>query len=132
MVRVILGRMRKVLMRRARGVVPEDIERVLGEREAIQSKFGEKGPLRAFLGDARTLFAMLNDYRRGAYRDLPWTSIAATVATLLYVLSPIDAIPDFIPVLGLVDDAMIVGLCLKAIGTDLDRYTQWRKSRPVG
>ena len=47
-----------------------------------------------------------------AARD-PRTPIAAKLVGLLvaaYALSPIDLIPDFIPVLGLVDDAVLIPL----------------------
>jgi uncharacterized membrane protein YkvA (DUF1232 family) len=49
-----------------------------------------------------------------AARD-PRTPIAAKLVGLLvaaYALSPIDLIPDFIPVLGLVDDAIVIPLGL--------------------
>jgi uncharacterized membrane protein YkvA (DUF1232 family) len=36
-------------------------------------------------------------------------------ATLLYLLSPIDVLPDFIPVLGLVDDAVVASLFVGAL-----------------
>lgn len=35
------------------------------------------------------------------------------VALLVYLLSPIDLVPDFIPVLGYVDDALIVAIALR-------------------
>ena len=47
-----------------------------------------------------------------AARDprVPWYAKAASVAVAAYALSPIDLIPDFIPVLGYVDDLIIVPL----------------------
>lgn len=36
-------------------------------------------------------------------------------ATLLYLLSPIDVLPDFIPVLGLVDDAVVASMFIGAM-----------------
>jgi uncharacterized membrane protein YkvA (DUF1232 family) len=45
-----------------------------------------------------------------ALRDprTPWRAKALTVATAAYAVSPIDIIPDFILVLGFVDDAIVV------------------------
>ncbi|HVO44646.1 MAG TPA: YkvA family protein [Aggregatilineales bacterium] len=45
-----------------------------------------------------------------AYRDprVPWVARLLAIAVLAYAFSPIDLIPDFIPVLGLVDDLVIV------------------------
>jgi uncharacterized membrane protein YkvA (DUF1232 family) len=47
-----------------------------------------------------------------AARDprVPWYAKALAVAVAGYALSPIDLIPDFIPVLGYVDDLIIVPL----------------------
>ena len=45
-----------------------------------------------------------------AYRDprTPWYAKALSLAVLAYALSPIDLIPDFVPVLGYLDDLIIV------------------------
>ena len=40
----------------------------------------------------------------------PWTARAVALAVTLYALSPIDLIPDFIPVIGYLDDLIIVPL----------------------
>ncbi|MBS3772142.1 MAG: YkvA family protein [Bacteroidales bacterium] len=39
---------------------------------------------------------------------LPWYTKAIIMFTVAYALSPIDLIPDFIPVLGLLDDLILV------------------------
>ena len=46
---------------------------------------------------------------------------AIAIAALLYVVSPIDAIPDVIPVLGLTDDAGIVGLVIKLLMEEIKK-----------
>lgn len=47
-----------------------------------------------------------------AYRDprTPWYAKALAIAVVAYAFSPIDLIPDFIPVLGLLDDLLLVPL----------------------
>ncbi|NQU44967.1 DUF1232 domain-containing protein [bacterium] len=42
----------------------------------------------------------------------PWISRAFVVLTLLYLISPLDLIPDWIPILGILDDLVIVPLLL--------------------
>jgi uncharacterized membrane protein YkvA (DUF1232 family) len=47
-----------------------------------------------------------------AVRDprTPWYARAIAAAVVAYALSPIDLIPDFIPVIGLMDDLIVVPL----------------------
>ena len=47
-----------------------------------------------------------------AYRDprTPWVARLCALAVVAYALSPIDLIPDFIPVLGLLDDLLLLPL----------------------
>ena len=42
--------------------------------------------------------------------ETPWLARLMAAAVAAYALSPIDLIPDFIPVLGYVDDLLIVPL----------------------
>lgn len=54
--------------------------------------------------DAHALYRASRDPR------VPWYVKALAIAVVGYALSPIDLIPDFIPVLGYLDDVMIVPL----------------------
>lgn len=51
---------------------------------------------------------MLGDVFTSKYKKVPIGTIAAIVGTLLYVLSPIDFIPDFMPVVGYLDDVAML------------------------
>ena len=42
--------------------------------------------------------------------DMPWTAKAVAILVVAYAFSPIDLVPDFIPVLGYLDDLIIVPL----------------------
>ena len=71
--------------------------------------------------------SMVNMYVKKEYTDAPVGNIVATVSALIYVASPIDIVPDFIPGFGYIDDAAVVAACLALIKTDLDEYKSWRK-----
>ncbi|MFZ4808300.1 MAG: YkvA family protein [Hyphomicrobiaceae bacterium] len=49
-------------------------------------------------------------YLAGRDPRTPWYAKAVAVAVAAYALSPIDLIPDFIPILGYLDDLIIVPL----------------------
>lgn len=42
------------------------------------------------------------------HKDTPWLPKVLAALTVAYALSPIDLIPDFIPVIGYLDDALIL------------------------
>lgn len=105
----------------------EDLDDVLEDEDAIKSKFENKGKLQRYLDDAVILFSLLKDYANGNYREVPFNVIAAIGGALLYVLSPIDLIPDFIPIIGYLDDAAVIAFCLNLIEKDLITYKIWKK-----
>lgn len=43
-------------------------------------------------------------------KDVPWYAKALIAVVVAYALSPVDLIPDFIPVLGLLDDLLLLPL----------------------
>jgi len=107
-----------------RNVTEADVSGVLDKEKAILGK--AHGPLEKFAHNIKLLFSIVKDYASGKYREIPWTTIAAIIGALLYIFSPIDLVPDIIPVLGLMDDATVFGLCLKGISNDLKKYELWK------
>lgn len=51
-----------------------------------------------------------------------WGAKAACIGALLYVISPIDVVPDVLPIIGLLDDVAVVGIALKSIATVIQEY----------
>lgn len=72
---------------------------------------------------------VIRDFQRGEYRDLAAPKLLIIIAAIIYFVSPFDVIPDWIPVLGHIDDAFVVSLALKSVRTDLDTFMAWETAR---
>jgi uncharacterized membrane protein YkvA (DUF1232 family) len=126
------GRVGKVLARserRASGIL-KDPEKT----EALGQDAAEKaGAHRIDLGDAfedlQTLLRLLHAYARGEYRVIPTATIVAVAGAVVYFVSPVDAIPDVIPGVGLVDDAAVIYFVIRAIASDLDDFRLWEREQ---
>ena len=76
------------------------------------------------------VFASMLRYRlAGEYKELPTRTVLLIVSALLYVITPIDIIPDAIPMGGYADDIAVVLACAKYIKPDLDRFIEWRDAQ---
>lgn len=78
----------------------------------------------------QTMFRLIKASMSGEYTGVPSTTILAAVAVLIYFLSPIDLIPDFIPVLGLLDDVALVAWFSTTLKTEMDKFHEWEQTRP--
>ncbi len=110
---------------------------VAAAAESGQRKLGAleraiPAPLRAIWSELRLLVGLLGDYRAGKYRQIPYRSIAAAAGAVLYLVSPMDIIPDFLPMFGLTDDAAVLALCLRLVARDLADYRKWKAAAQAG
>jgi uncharacterized membrane protein YkvA (DUF1232 family) len=111
----------------SRQITEADMQQVVDRADDIEARFRTAGPLARFVDEARLLVALVRDYARGEYRRVPYWSLAGIVFALLYVLNPLDLIPDFLPVVGFLDDAVVVSYALRLIEQDLRSYERWRQ-----
>lgn len=71
--------------------------------------------------DFLLLIDMFKDITAGRYKASGKTLLILGAA-ILYVVSPVDAISDIIPVLGWTDDALVIGYVLKQLSDEIERY----------
>jgi uncharacterized membrane protein YkvA (DUF1232 family) len=100
------------------------LEDAVGKLNVIpRGPFGETWPY---------LLAMLRvtrDFQTGDYRDMPRAKLLIVLAAIIYFVSPFDVIPDYLPVLGHIDDAFVVSLALKSVRAELDTFMAWETAR---
>jgi uncharacterized membrane protein YkvA (DUF1232 family) len=116
----------ETLQEAAKKIKKEDIQKVLSKKNEIEEKFLPDGPLGGLLFDVELLLSLIEDYDKGIYREIPWESLSGILTALLYVISSVDLIPDFIPLIGTLDDAVVVAVCLRLVKKDLDAYAFWK------
>ena len=89
-----------------------------------------RGWIRLIQRDVHALYLAAHDPR------VPWFAKVAAIAVAAYALSPIDLIPDFIPILGYLDDLVIVPLgillAVKLVPVDLMREFRTAAARAEG
>lgn len=74
----------------------------------------------------KLLLEIINQYRNGVYNEIPWRSIAAITFTLIYIVNPLDIVPDVLPIVGYVDDVSVFMALLKLVEQDISDYKDWK------
>jgi uncharacterized membrane protein YkvA (DUF1232 family) len=75
--------------------------------------------------DLGTIFHMVQSYFKGEYKQVPYGTLVKLLTGILYFVFIVDLIPDFIPIIGLMDDAAIVAWIIKSVKHDVEEFKQW-------
>ncbi len=76
----------------------------------------------------KVFIRMVKAYAKGDYRDIEWKHILLVMAALLYFITPLDLIPDFIPVSGFIDDFTVLVWVYNKVQHEIDRFQLWESS----
>lgn len=115
--------LRAAVLERAKHMSEDDLKRLLASETVAERKASQiKDRLPGLVGQVKLGFSMVRDYWKGDYRNIPWWSIASVGAGLLYFVTPADLLPDFIPLLGYVDDAAVLAAVMQGIKQDVRAY----------
>jgi len=102
--------------------------KVLDELTKADAKAEVQGNvIKKFVEDLKLLIRLVRAWAKGSYKDVPITTIILAVAAIIYFVSPVDFIPDWIPVFGYTDDAAVVAFVIYSIKGDLDKFKEWEK-----
>ncbi len=106
---------------------PKKMETLVNK--AVQKSKKRKGALGSVWEKLTLLIELIKAYSKGDYRLVSKGTIITVIGAIIYFVSPIDVIPDFIAGLGIVDDAAIIGFALKKIESELDDFIIWKNNQ---
>lgn len=119
------------LYKQAERIISSDtkVSKLLDE---VFLKIGESSELFYKVQDSVIALArMLSSWVKGDYRNISTKSIIAVVAALIYFVNPLDLIPDFIPVIGQIDDIFVLGYLIKMLNKEIERFMAWEKEQEL-
>ena len=109
---------------------PFKVVAILNETaDKLASKDSKDNKFKQLFDVASTLVRLVRNYISGDYREIATGTIILGFAVLLYVLSPIDLVPDFIPVLGFLDDLSLISWFLGKFQNEITKFREWENTR---
>jgi uncharacterized membrane protein YkvA (DUF1232 family) len=99
----------------------------LGRHALDRAERHRKGPIGRVWDDLMSFIRLLRSWATGKYQAPPWKSIALIIGAVLYFVSPFDAIPDIIPILGFADDAFIIAFVMRHVRRDIIAFRAWEE-----
>ena len=102
----------------------DKLERML---QRLEIKLKSIPKIGGHLASVPTMISLVRSYMIKEYPDLPIGTVVAVVSALAYFVSPIDLIPDTIPGIGHLDDALVIAACLQLVNSDIEEYVKWRE-----
>jgi len=106
----------------------------VGNPQRLQSLFREaakqsaampKEPFAETWPYFQAMLRLIRAYSEGKYRDVPESTLVVIIAAIIYIVNPLDVIPDALPALGFLDDATVLALAVRRSRQTLDDFMAW-------
>jgi len=104
-----------------------ELAKKLADKFSIEEtkEFIEKVKNQPFFDDLKLLFEMITDKE---YKVDKKTYLIVAGA-LAYAVLPTDIIPDFIPGIGFLDDAFVIGMTVKQLRDEIEKYKRFKDEK---
>ncbi len=73
----------------------------------------------------------LKDHHAGVCPQIPYYAISLLAAGVAYLADQLDFVPDFLPRIGMLDDALVMEIATELAGAGLKRYCVWKGLAPA-
>ncbi len=95
------------------------------------NRSGGGGTLGGIRAKLNSVVGLVKNYASGEYRDVSKGSIISVVAALIYFVSPVDLVPDFIPMLGFADDLALLTFVVSKLSDELEKFQLWEMNKDL-
>lgn len=103
----------------------KDFESVFDRKDQLFAKINHPN-WKKYKEKVILMFQFLKDVKQKKYKQTPWKTLAAMIFAAIYIINPLDIVPDFIPFLGYLDDLSVFSFILKLVDQDLSAYKAWK------
>jgi uncharacterized membrane protein YkvA (DUF1232 family) len=79
----------------------------------------------AFQDQSLAMMRMLKSWYAREYTGLSKNAVVGLIASAIYIANPLDLIPDFIPLIGKLDDRLVIGYFVKQLNVEIQRFMAW-------
>ena len=105
---------------------PDQVSEVLSRVAAKLKNFDSNSTQwKNFKSKVNILVKMIQSHISGKYPAFSSSSILLIIFALIYFITPLDAIPDFVPALGFTDDASVLFFIYQKLDKDIDKFLKW-------
>ncbi|MGO1581105.1 MAG: YkvA family protein [Peptoniphilaceae bacterium] len=81
--------------------------------------------------EIKLMVNLSKDYIRGNYKKVSKTSMLTIIASFIYLLNPMDVVPDFLLGIGFLDDLTVLTYAISKIKKELDKYENWKNLNEI-
>lgn len=111
---------------------PERLQKLLASSaQKLRSLGNDNEGVQKLKEQAFTFNRMVRAYLNGDYRDIPWKNIITVTAGIVYFVTPLDLIPDFIPITGFMDDLTVLMWVLNSVRGSVEAFEEWEQTGVV-
>lgn len=117
----------------ANKLAPADVGDLLGSESMIRERAAQLSgaPGRTLRAQLDLALLCLKDHAAGRCPQIPYYSISLLAAGVVYLADQLDLVPDFLPRIGMIDDALVMAVACELGRDGLARYCVWKGIAPA-
>lgn len=92
---------------------------------------GGGSPFQKIKAKLKSLGLLVRHFANGSYRGIETKNIIIILAGMIYFISPIDLIPDVLPIVGFADDVALISFIYNSLSDELEKFELWLVNQKV-